>query len=83
MPPSLLVLRFGKDGRWPLPLPVFLFWPLLALGWFVAGLIWLLAGAPRAGWPRMGIAALGAIHALRGLNIDVRGHGDPVRLQLI
>ena len=35
MIPSLLLIRFGRDLKYWLPMPVFLLWPLLLLTWIV------------------------------------------------
>ncbi len=73
MVPSLLMIRVGERGRIPIALPVFLLWPLLALGALVVGLGTLgtsrasaLGRRMRAGW-----LAIQAVGQLRGLKIDV------------
>lgn len=38
MIPSLLMIRFGQNLRYWIPVPLFLLWPLLLLIWIVAAL---------------------------------------------
>jgi hypothetical protein len=42
MPPALLLVRIGT-GRFLVPLPLFLGWPLLLIGYLLIGLAWLLS----------------------------------------
>ncbi len=80
MPPSLLMIG---ARRVRLPLPVFLFWPILALAWLCVGLPWLLMGMPRRGWTSTGVQGLACYHALRGLLIDVNNANSRVYLHFI
>ena len=73
MIPSLMMIGVGRGCRYPLPLPLFLLWPLIALAGLVLALC--LPFAPsdstvgrriRAGWQ-----ALRAFAQIRGLKIDV------------
>jgi hypothetical protein len=81
MPPALLLL--GAGARMVLPIPLFLIWPLVALAWLLGGFVWLAAGARPSGGPRLFLAALQALSALRGLCIDVRGGDAGFRLRFL
>ncbi len=80
IPPALLILRIG---RFWLPLPIFLLWPLVLLGWIIVGALWLLWGLPRRGRLRMTLNLLAALNALRGLSVDVQGKDENIKLQFI
>jgi hypothetical protein len=88
--PALLLVGVGRRRRVILPGPLFLLWPLLALGWLVLGL-WNLArvaflgpeGARRPGSNASLRAALTLIANLSGLSVDVAardGRGVYIRL---
>lgn len=73
MPAAILLLRCGRHG-WPLPLPLFLLWPLVALAAPLVGLLRLVSpGQCRlsAFW-RYGWIALRAFWQLHGIKVDTR-----------
>jgi hypothetical protein len=88
--PALLLVGVGRQRRVILPGPLFLLWPLLALGWLVVG-VWDLGrlaflGPERARRPGSSAslrAVLVLVAKLSGLSIDVAardGHGIYIRL---
>jgi hypothetical protein len=84
MPPTLVLVRFGRVRRFLLPLPVFLLWPLLLLGWLGLGLAWLAT----SGWGRpspvtAGIAVLRLVNELHGTRIDFRGRDATINMRFI
>jgi hypothetical protein len=83
MPPSLLILGFGEERRIRLPLPLFLLWPLLILGWLVFGLVWLVTLGKKPGPIAAMLIALRFCHAMRGLRVDLRSRGENIYLSFI
>ena len=88
--PALMLVGVGRRRRLILPGPVFLLWPLIALGWLVLG-VWNLGrivflgpeGARRPCSNAQLRAALRLFPNLSGLSIDVAardGHGIYIRL---
>ena len=76
--PSLLIVGVGRRHEFPLPLPLFLLWPFLLLGWLLIR-EWrarpVLAGM-------FGVLTLAA--HLRGLRVDVRPpRGAGVRICIV
>ncbi|MCK4413897.1 MAG: hypothetical protein KAY32_10150 [Candidatus Eisenbacteria sp.] len=71
--PVLLVVGVGRQRRFPLPLPFFLTWPLVGLGWIVVGLGSLVSpGSPRRpGAIGMLYTALALFNHLRGAQVDI------------
>jgi hypothetical protein len=84
--PSLLVLGIGRRRRLPVPLPLFLAWPIVGAGWAVVGLAGFVApGATRRpgafGTLRTGLTLFNQI---RGTRIDIDdSNGTHVHLRLV
>jgi hypothetical protein len=81
MPPSLLILRIGPV---PVPLPVFLLWPIACLAWvgiWVAALVVLRSPRSIPGL-RCALATLELLASSRGLRVDVSPHEGP-QIQMI
>ncbi len=83
IPPALLIIGFGEQRRVRLPLPVFLLWPLILLGWICVAVAWPFTRGP--GRAKVGgmLVALRCAHALRGLRIDIQGEDTNIYLSLI
>jgi hypothetical protein len=84
--PSFLLVRFWRPRWLLLPLPIFvLLWPLVALAWLGLGLAWLLAGeGRRAEWHLgLGLTALRAMSAARGLAVDIRTRESGFTLRVL
>ena len=69
--PAFMMLAVGR--RWPFPWPLFLLWPLVALGWLVVGFCRLLGvrddpDARGIGTLRLCLALFAELH---GLQVDV------------
>ncbi|MBD3335308.1 MAG: hypothetical protein GF355_07300 [Candidatus Eisenbacteria bacterium] len=47
--PSILVLRAGRGQTIPIPLPLFLLWPFIVIGWIVYPFLRLIPAATRGG----------------------------------
>jgi hypothetical protein len=76
-------VRFGRR-RFPLPLPLFLLWPLLLLAWLGLGFAWLVtAGRSRPAPLVAGVMALRVLNDLHGTRIDLRGRDADIDLQFI
>jgi len=75
MPPSLLLFRLPGRRGLILPVPLFLLWPLLALGYLLVGLtsILLLRPPGRKGAMRTVYTGLELYRSLPGLQIRIRG----------
>ena len=84
MPPALLLMRVGRIRWLIVPLPVFLLWPLLLLGWLGFGLAWAITyGKRRPRYVLAGLTALRGINELRGTKVDVWGHDASLYLRFI
>jgi hypothetical protein len=84
MPPALVLVRFGRRRRIPIPLPVFLLWPLLVIAWLGLGLAWLVtAGRQRPAPVVAGVTALRVLNELHGTRIDLRGRDANITMQFI
>ena len=84
MPPVFMLVRFGRIRWLILPLPIFLFWPLLLLAWLGLGLAWLVtSGRSHPGYVMAGLTALRALSELRGTRIEVRGQDTDIYMQFI
>jgi hypothetical protein len=85
MPPALLLLGIGRLRRWPLPLPLCLLWPLLALAYLVLGLAWILAqlAGRRAAGLRAAFSALEAYRHLGGLDLQIDSEGRALAIRII
>jgi hypothetical protein len=84
MPPALLLLRFGRRHRLLLPLPLFLLWPLLLLGWLGLGLAWLAMPVHRRPEAVVaGVAALRMLGELRGTRVDFQGRDASMTMQFV
>jgi hypothetical protein len=83
--PSLLIVGVGRRHEFPLPLPLFLLWPFLLLGWLAFGLGWLLIREWRARPVLAGMFGVLTLAAhLRGLRVDVRPpRGAGVRICIV
>jgi hypothetical protein len=71
--PWLLIVGIGRRRRFPLPFPMFLFWPFVLVGWLIYAI-----GLPftRGGWTGLR-AVLTLFPGLRGLRVDARPHAGP------
>jgi hypothetical protein len=86
MIPSLLMIRVGRGGQIPIILPLFLFWPFLAIGVLVLGpAVLVTSGSSRVGRRmRSGWLTMRALAQLSGLRIDVAEHaGGRVHIRFI
>ncbi len=80
MPPVLLIIGLGRSRRFPLPVPLFLLWPLVAVAYGILVLCqrYLRLDKEVVDKIRLARAALGGFAAMSGLKVDVRsqdGHG--------
>ena len=76
MPPSLLYLRIGVV---PLPLPVFLLWPVAWLVWLAVWAAALATGRSPRRRPHLGpvLAVLSLLAGSRGLRVDIAPQQGP------
>lgn len=83
--PSLLIVGVGPRHKFPLPLPLFLLWPFLLLGWLAFGLGWLVTREWRARPALAGMYGVLMLAAhLRGLRVDARPQRGPgVRICIV
>jgi hypothetical protein len=78
-PPSLLVIRLGRKRGVPLPVPVFVLWPIALILWVLGLPVRLLARIWPAAWLRyasFGLRSIGLVWYTRGLRVRVRGRND-------
>lgn len=87
MPPALILIRIGV---WPIPIPVLLLWPLIAVVWIVAlaaravGHLGHASPGANAGWPDLLLACLQMLRQMRGLRMDLRSHqGTPIHVHVL
>jgi hypothetical protein len=77
-------MRFGRMRWLILPLPLFLFWPLLLVAWLGLGLVWLAtSGRSRPDRLLAGLTTLRALSELSGTRIDVRGQDRSIYMRFI
>lgn len=83
--PSLLIVGVGRRRWLPLPLPLFLLWPFLLLGWLVFGVGRLVTREWRAEPALAGMYGVLMLWShLRGLRIDARPErGAGVRICIV
>jgi hypothetical protein len=81
-PPSILLARVGRR-RLPLPVPLFLLWPIALTLWILGLPVRLLAKISRAQWLRYAswaLRSLGLLWYARGLRVKAIGRSDRVEL---
>lgn len=86
MIPAMAILRIGRGRRLPVPLPLFLLWPLVLLALLLVALAGPLADRRSEAGRRLLAARLGilALFRLSGLSVDARGSdGREVRIRLV
>ncbi len=86
MPPALIIILIGSRKRIPIPVPLFILWPLVAAVALLVALAWLLI--PSSRWHRtpFAVMALGLriFWNLHGLKVNVDAHdGTKVYINVI
>ena len=83
--PTLLIVGVGRCHGLPLPLPLFLLWPFLLLGWLVFGIGWLVTRSWRTEPALAGMYGVLTLWPhLRGLRVDARPQrGSGVRICIV
>lgn len=84
--PAIGLVRVGRKRGFPLPLPLFLLWPLLLVGWLLLEGARLLVPRGAAAALSLDAARLGflTLFHLSGLSVDVQtSDGVNVRFRLI
>ncbi|MCP4547006.1 MAG: hypothetical protein GY835_11125 [bacterium] len=72
IPPAFLVAWVGKRQRIPLPVPLFLLWPFLLLGYLFIGLGWMITPpTKRAARFGKGLMMLEAFRHLSGMQVNI------------
>jgi hypothetical protein len=86
MMPALVLIEVGRRRLVPIPLPVFLLWPLVLLALVAVGLMRLVLAVIGRPPGVLGAAATGlrALFQLAGLRVDVESaDGERFRIQFI
>ena len=77
MPPALLVAWIGPV---PVPIPLFLLWPIVFLVWLAVWIAAWVSGRPsphRVPWLERVLVVLRLMGALRGLVVNLNAHDGP------